>query len=100
MVGRIVQLGLPGRPAPEWSVSSQLRYEWSLAGLLAAAQLDYSWRDDLANKESLGSDLSVATFDIESYSVAPSPLETKRNSCDQEVRSDSGAVFIVTLVPQ
>lgn len=62
--------GLDRGFAPEWSTALQLRYERNLGDNLSGAfQLDYSWRDDLIDKDSSLSLLDVAAFDLESYEV-------------------------------
>lgn len=55
--------------APEWSAFTQARYEWTLGALAAAAQVGYSWRSDLADADSLLSQIDVAAFSHESYGV-------------------------------
>ncbi len=55
--------------APEWSVFTQASYDWMLGSLAASAQLNYSWRSDLADEDSLLSPIDVAAFSHESYGV-------------------------------
>jgi iron complex outermembrane recepter protein len=62
--------GLTRGFAPEWSTSIQARYEWNLSSsLFAAVQLNYSWRDDMLNEDSLGSNIEVAAQGFEDYQV-------------------------------
>ena len=62
--------GLPRNFAPEWSSSAQVRYEFPLAAdLMAAAQLNYSWRDDLSARDSYSTDLDYAAYGHDGYQV-------------------------------
>lgn len=62
--------GLKRSYAPEWSTSVQARYEWSFSdSLLAAVQLNYSWRDDLNGEDSALSNINLAAFSYEDYQV-------------------------------
>ena len=61
--------GLRRSYAPKWSTSAQARYEWTISDLLAAAQLNYSWRDDLNGKQSTLSAVDLAGFGMEAYGV-------------------------------
>jgi iron complex outermembrane receptor protein len=62
--------GLNRSFAPEWSTSLQLRYEWNFAdSLLGAAQVNYSWRDDIVDKNSSLSAINLAGFSHESYGL-------------------------------
>lgn len=62
--------GLTRAFAPELSTSLQVRYETPLTPeLLAAVQLNYSWRDDLAGTDSFHSTLDYAAYGHESYDV-------------------------------
>jgi len=54
--------------APEWSTSLQARYVWSIGSSLAgSAQLNYTWRDDLKNEDSLLSTIDMAAFSQDHY---------------------------------
>ncbi len=74
-----VALSLEGTPfpiegsrrefAPEWSTSMQARYEWRITELLAAVQLNYSWRDDLASQDKSPSRVDHAAFSHEGYGI-------------------------------
>lgn len=55
--------------APEWSTSLQARYEWVISSLQAAMQVNYSWRDDLRNRQSTLSSVDLAAFGIEDYGL-------------------------------
>ncbi|MGE0623481.1 MAG: TonB-dependent receptor [Pseudomonadales bacterium] len=55
--------------APEWSVFAQAGYEWTLGALVAGATVNYSWRSDIADEDSLLSPIDVAAFSHESYGV-------------------------------
>ncbi|MEM0954351.1 MAG: TonB-dependent receptor [Pseudomonadota bacterium] len=61
--------GLQRSFAPEWSAFALARYEWRIGGILAAAQLNYSWRDDIANDNSLVSNIDVAAFSHEAFGL-------------------------------
>lgn len=62
--------GLKRSYAPEWSTSVQARYEWNFSdSLIAAVQLNYSWRDDLNNEDSALSNVNLAAFSYEDYQV-------------------------------
>lgn len=62
--------GLKRGYAPKWSTSLQARYEWNLGrSLLAAVQLNYSWRDDLTDEHSSLSNINLAAFGYEDYQV-------------------------------
>ena len=62
--------GLQRRYAPKWGTSLQVRYEWNVASsLLAAVQLNYSWRDDINNEDSELSDINLAAFSYDAYEV-------------------------------
>lgn len=61
--------GLHRTYAPEWSTAAQARYEWHVSGLLAAAQVNYSWRDDLYNEDSALSAVDLAAFSQDAYGV-------------------------------
>jgi len=62
--------GLTRSYAPQWSTSLQGRYEWNLGNaLLAAVQLNYSWRDDLTDEDSSLSNINLAAFSFEDYEV-------------------------------
>lgn len=74
-----VALSLEGTPfpiegsrrefAPEWSTSMQARYEWHITELIAAVQLNYSWRDDLATQDKSPSRVDHAAFSHEGYGI-------------------------------
>ncbi|SHE98055.1 iron complex outermembrane recepter protein [Microbulbifer donghaiensis] len=67
--------GMPRNFAPEWSTSAQARYEFALnADLLAALQLNYSWRDALSARENFNSDLDFAAYGYEGYQVVNARL--------------------------
>ncbi|MEM6582558.1 MAG: TonB-dependent receptor [Pseudomonadota bacterium] len=55
--------------APEWSVAAQARYEWDIANLLAAVQINYSWRDDLTDRKSTLSEVDLAAFSQYEYGL-------------------------------
>lgn len=62
--------GLKRSYAPEWSTSLQGRYEWTISdSLLAAVQLNYSWRDDLNDEDTELSNINLAAFSYEDYQV-------------------------------
>ena len=62
--------GLKRSYAPEWSTSLQGRYEWNISSsLLAAVQLNYSWRDDLNDEDTELSNINLAAFSYEDYQV-------------------------------
>lgn len=62
--------GLKRTYAPEWSTSVQARYEWNMSdALIAAVQLNYSWRDDLNGEDSSLSNINLAAFSYEDYQV-------------------------------
>ncbi|MFC6632564.1 TonB-dependent receptor [Microbulbifer taiwanensis] len=67
--------GLPRNFAPEWSSSAQARYEFSVGNdLLAALQLNYSWRDELSSRDSYNSDLDFAAYGHDGYQVVNARL--------------------------
>lgn len=67
--------GLPRNFAPEWSSSAQARYEFSVGNdLLAALQLNYSWRDELSSRENYNSDLDFAAYGHDGYQVVNARL--------------------------
>ncbi|MEM8662347.1 MAG: TonB-dependent receptor, partial [Pseudomonadota bacterium] len=55
--------------APEWSAAAQARYEWDIANLLAAVQINYSWRDDLTDRKSTLSEVDLAAFSQYEYGL-------------------------------
>lgn len=61
--------GLARTFSPEWSSSVQARYEWNVHRLLAAVQLNYSWRDNLVDANSSPSPIELAAFDHDAYEV-------------------------------
>lgn len=62
--------GLSRAYAPDLSYFVQGRFERPLGNsLLGMVQLNYSWRDDLVGKETLGTDVDGALFGIDSYGV-------------------------------
>ena len=62
--------GLKRAYAPDFSYFVQGRFERPLGNsLLGMVQLNYSWRDDLVGRETLGTDVDGALFGIDSYGV-------------------------------
>ena len=66
--------GLKRAFAPEWSANVLARYEWNIASLLASAQVNYSWRDDLINEDSELSPVNLAAFSHDAYGVVNARL--------------------------
>ena len=78
--------GLQRTFAPEWSASMQARYEWALGeSLLAAIQLNYSWRDDLRNRDTEVSNLDLAAFSFDDYQVVNGRISIGSVNSDWEV---------------
>lgn len=55
--------------APEYSYSFLGKYEWSIGSMLASVEMNYSWRDDLANQKTELDPVNEAAFGIDGYGL-------------------------------